>query len=828
MLPFPALLAVLPLQITDAPQIDWQRNLDDALAIAEAQGRRILIAVNADGESASERIVRERYRDADFVAHTRSFVCVVGSVFRHTPRDFDAEGRRIPCPRLGAVTCGEHIALEPRAHERFLAGAEILLDGERVERISPRHALVAPDGGVDWDLFLLFDLGRLDQRLAESAAAAPPAVEWQPAFFEPLADDAAARREQLRAAAADRHNRGRTRFEQLIERAGSRRWEMTQAVLHAGDVGSIGSAGALRALLAQWRLPEGRLAFVARVLGIEAELAADARALLRARRAFPAPSPRWLLSALAQLDAESTRTLRLSHQVMPDERLFEILETAADTRAESASARPADERPSAAEYEAQLASLEGLRASRPDDAELSLQFGRALAGLARRRLEAGDSGAGFLLEDAARELGRAEESFPHDATLQLDLARVAFHRSDFEAQERHALRVLTQPGIDADLRTEAQRWLGDAGARLLARRAPGDAPGDAEEERAALLRTFEAFVAVALGIESDATDWESLASFCGATGRLFAQGEVAREGLERTPESDRLRQVFAASQYGLAAPARLREAYAELARKHPESGACAWYAGWAAVNQAEWLRRGEEPERALETYAAAETHFRRAGELRPDYADTCRHYLAMCALGRGFAHLLADRRSAAAGGLVAAIGLRPAVAAQRDGLDREALDLVDGALEWRWSSPSPVDPRALADQLAAVDSASAFWPRAIADAELREGLRAYGRSEPDQGLKHLRTSLEIARRALALEDDEENRALVAQSATVIAEALLDAGDAAEEVQGLLVEAAPLQGLEAPAADATTEQLRELRDRLRELLGSARPAFRPGR
>ncbi len=129
----------------------------------------------------------------------------------------------------------------------------------------------------------------------------------------------------------------------------------------------------------------------------------------------------------------------------------------------------------------------------------------------------------------------------------------------------------------------------------------------------------------------------------------------------------------------------------------------------------------------------------------------------MCALGRGFAHLLADRRSAAAGGLVAAIGLRPAVAAQRDGLDREALDLVDGALEWRWSGPSPVDPRALADQLAAVDSASAFWPRAIADAELREGLRAYGRSEPDQGLKHLRTSLEIARRALALEDDEENR-----------------------------------------------------------------------
>src|SRR5262245_37315595 len=73
----------------DERQIHWQRSLDDALAISAAEGRPIFVAVNADGESASERIVRELYRDPRFVSLTRRFVCVVASPFRHSPRDFD-------------------------------------------------------------------------------------------------------------------------------------------------------------------------------------------------------------------------------------------------------------------------------------------------------------------------------------------------------------------------------------------------------------------------------------------------------------------------------------------------------------------------------------------------------------------------------------------------------------------------------------------------------------------------------------------------------------------------------------------------------------------
>src|SRR5262245_48092686 len=144
----------------DSHQILWQRDLEQALALAKAEDRPLFLAVNMDGESASDRIVNEEYRDPAFVADTQPFVCLVASVFRHNPRDYDEAGRRIPCPRLGECTCGEHMALEPALFERFLA------DGERV---APRHAVILVDGKKSWDLSLAFDLHHIDRELAASA-----------------------------------------------------------------------------------------------------------------------------------------------------------------------------------------------------------------------------------------------------------------------------------------------------------------------------------------------------------------------------------------------------------------------------------------------------------------------------------------------------------------------------------------------------------------------------------------------------------------------------------------------------------------------------------
>ena len=95
--------------------VEFQRTWDDALAVARLTGKPILACVNMDGEPASEHYAGVRYRDPEIARLWEPYVCVIASVYRHTPRDHDDQGNRIPCPRLGTVTCGEHMEIG-RAH----------------------------------------------------------------------------------------------------------------------------------------------------------------------------------------------------------------------------------------------------------------------------------------------------------------------------------------------------------------------------------------------------------------------------------------------------------------------------------------------------------------------------------------------------------------------------------------------------------------------------------------------------------------------------------------------------------------------------------------
>jgi hypothetical protein len=112
--------------------ITWQRTWEDAVAVAQEEGKPILICINMDGEIASEHYAGIRYRQPDIAKLYTPYVTVLASVYRHTPRDHDDQGRRILCPRFGSVTCGEHIAIEPGIYEKFCDG----------RRIAPRHIAV--------------------------------------------------------------------------------------------------------------------------------------------------------------------------------------------------------------------------------------------------------------------------------------------------------------------------------------------------------------------------------------------------------------------------------------------------------------------------------------------------------------------------------------------------------------------------------------------------------------------------------------------------------------------------------------------------------------
>ena len=95
-----------------------RRTLDPKLDIVfwmlfgAEQNRPLLVAVNMDGEIASEHFAGVRYRDPESAALLAPFVCVMASVYRHTPRDYDERGGRVECPRFGTIPCGEHIEAE--------------------------------------------------------------------------------------------------------------------------------------------------------------------------------------------------------------------------------------------------------------------------------------------------------------------------------------------------------------------------------------------------------------------------------------------------------------------------------------------------------------------------------------------------------------------------------------------------------------------------------------------------------------------------------------------------------------------------------------------
>ena len=144
--------------------IPWQRGFDDALEVSKATGAPILVCVNMDGEIASEHFAGVRYRDPATATALERYVCVIASVYRHTPRDYDEQGQRVLCPRFGTVTCGEHIACEVELYEKYFEG----------KRISPRHIMLDLEGAKSYDVYYSWDTATVFTAFAKGVENLPP------------------------------------------------------------------------------------------------------------------------------------------------------------------------------------------------------------------------------------------------------------------------------------------------------------------------------------------------------------------------------------------------------------------------------------------------------------------------------------------------------------------------------------------------------------------------------------------------------------------------------------------------------------------------------
>lgn len=855
----------------DDRRIEWQRSLADVEALVAATGRPLLLALNMDGESASDRVWHENYRDPAFVALTRRCICVGASVFRHNAVDHDADGRRLDCPRFPGLTCGEHIALEPALFERWFR------DGERV---APRHAVVLPDGKVAFDLSLCFDLTDVDRALAAATAGFTP---WP----TPTGDDwvTLARR---------RDANGRARLEAALAAVvDPASWgEVWSAIAAHGDAGAQDALRLGAARVPQ--LPLAPLQQAASRLQLTAAFHASCRDRAERSRgdAFdltPALDRRtWLAALQGADDAASCGLWALAVALRPgDQEGDDSLDRelvglgAAACRDAGPLPRPGEPKRALADRETllqRLTELDGARARAGEglDAEATLlaDTGIASLDLGRAELAAPTAATPLLFEDAERYLARALRAEPQQFAWWIERAHAAYYRQRHDEQREFAVAALRLCGFawppDAGERArllgdakaiEAVRWLGDAEARLLAATSGEQLVTTTRDEPLRLVATLRSAV-LGLGLPAvsafgTAKDWLGFASFHGAYGLGHLEAALFAHAVVRLPADGELRQALYAAlwrldRWQLAVP------IAERALAARPSADAAWWCGHAHLLVAEELRRRERTSEAVAHYDRARPHFAAARTQNPAYAGSADTYAALAELGAGLALAQGPSadRTAAAQRLVAASAFAVDLKSLRDGLGYDVLDLVDKLIEWRSGAASPVAGLALLEQLATNGAPASFWAGAIGDSLLREALRADGRNPErrdaetvdaggkpivmpmglptEQGDRYLADAVVAGRRAAASADPGEagqaERASLAQALLITAERQLARGRH-DGVRELASEAAGVMAFAlaaGPAADADTAALRALLQPLRAQLGPARPRQRDGR
>jgi tetratricopeptide (TPR) repeat protein len=584
--------------------VKWQRTWEDALAVSKETGRPILVCVNMDGEIASEHYAGVRYRQPAIAALYEPYVCVIGSVYRHSERDHDEQGRRIPCPRFGTVTCGEHIAIEPILHDKFMDG----------RRIAPRHIGVELDGSEMYDVFYAWDTDTIFDTLKSGISnrqAPAPVVRGDRSLVEKVASRDSADRAAVEASFAGGDAAGRR--------------ALLEAALASGDAPPVD-------LL--------RLA----IFGADPELGSLARkALVQARsaeavdvigEALRVPLERAerdaLVGALARIGETSprARTLAVVHQGLAvrsevvDEGGWAKAIEAGDSMARAFSARSlsplAREAAEAGRRAAAAARVAGrARVLESEDAAALLDVAEACVTTA---LESGDGDeARALFEDARKAALKAESLGAYGWAPNAAIAAASYYlgRTD-EAYARAETAMKDTPadpdgwnamvvlGLFGEMRQKAivnaieerkdwpRQWLTDVHATygVLARHPEGD----------------DNHVAV----HYDFLRW------LGAAGQAT---RVLEDGLARFPESEYLHGRLRIAILREKGVAGLEPAYEERLRAKDAPPSLSWFAGLASVRAAEHHRRMRLREEALAAYGRAVGHFERTIAGRPDWRE---------------------------------------------------------------------------------------------------------------------------------------------------------------------------------------------------------------
>jgi hypothetical protein len=579
--------------------IPWQRSFDDAVRVARATGKPILVAVNMDGEIASEHYAGVRYREPETARLFEPYVCVVASVYRHTPRDHDEQGRRVLCPRLGGVTCGEHIAAETELYEKYFDGI----------RVSPRHIALELDGKEMYDVYFSWDTQTVFTALVKGVENRPPPKPLD--HDMPLAD--------------------RTRSPDVVDRTAIEteyqsatpevRRSLLQAVLTRREVDQV---DLLRLAIFGLDLDLARLARQA-LAQCETESAVD---LIAEALKVPLPSDEreMLIQASERLGQKfpRARTLTAVHQGLAQTSKWVDAHRASEKQYESQVRGPG-----AGSVETRAADSE----ARPQDANTRIEFAKAL--LLRAEDPATERRFVKLLVDDARRSARAAQELGASGwKLEVVLAGADALSGDDASARTHAVAAIEggmlMPGATSDIvleRTELRVLALFASARQQAIRQAYRAGTTWPPE---WLSDVNAAYAV-LAQHPLATD-EHLVSFydflrwLGGAARASA---ILDDALARFPGSPLVHDRLRARILWESGPDGLEAAYAARLAQDSSSADMIWYAGYASLVAAEHHRRDGNVDKALASYGRGIGYYEQFGAARVESKSSADHFIAL-------------------------------------------------------------------------------------------------------------------------------------------------------------------------------------------------------
>jgi tetratricopeptide (TPR) repeat protein len=597
-----------------------------------------------DGEIASEHYAGIRYRDPSIVALYEPYVCVIASVYRHNPRDYDEQGRRIPCPRFGGVTCGEHIWIEPLLFEKYFEG----------KRIAPRHIMIELDQAEVYDVYYAWDTQTIFTALKTGISNRPPPPDVT-RLDRPLEQRVTSRDSGDRLAVEQAYLSGTTE---------QRRELLRIVVAHP----TASSTDLLRLAVHGLDLELARLA--RRALAQSSDPGAIDLILDALRVPLDTAEREALVAALVRIGEKSARARTLAAVFQGLGQRSDTLDTEGWNKALAAAGAPAkgSETP---QLESQLVTQEYAAAARPGDALARLEFAESVLEHALR--SQGDRRFARLeLEDAQRSALEAEKlgarGWRVDAAIALAVARLgdreqAYQRAEAaikslppDAQGWSAAEVLAlfaegrQEAIQKAIREKREwpsQWLSDANA----------AWGVLERHTLALDRHFAAHHDFLL----------QLGAFAQASGVLDA-------GLARFPSSWAMHERLRGSILREKGVDGLEAAYAELLGSKPGWKDLEWFAGFASIVTAEFQRKASRMDEALAAYQRALAHYERCIAANPETRPTSDHYAALALAGRARVFYERHEEEQAVGELLASFARKPEAAGSLDGLNLSPAD----------------------------------------------------------------------------------------------------------------------------------------------------------